>query len=254
MPRDTQGSYSLPTGTLVNAGDTIEPSQHNPAMSDIAQALSGSLSRDGLGGMRAALPMGGNRITNIGDGTLATDGASVGQVQMAAPIGAVIDYAGAISPQGWLFCGGQAVSRTTYAALFAIIGTIYGAGDGSTTFNLPDLRGRVVAGKDDMGGSNANRINNIPSATLGGAGGLKDHELVIGEIPAHSHGVTDPGHTHGYSQVSGPGGIASGVGFGQFNVQSDSAVTGISINNAGGGGAHNNVQPTLILNKIIKAA
>ena len=68
------------------------------------------------------------------------------------PSGAVLPFAGTAAPAGWLLCYGQAVSRTTYAALFNALGTAYGAGDGSTTFNLPDLRGRVPGGKDDMGG------------------------------------------------------------------------------------------------------
>ena len=67
--------------------------------------------------------------------------------------GEVVPFAGSTAPAGALFCYGQTVSRTTYAGLFAVIGTTYGVGDGSTTFNLPDLRGRVAAGKSDMGGS-----------------------------------------------------------------------------------------------------
>lgn len=74
------------------------------------------------------------------------------------PPGAMMAYAGATAPAGWLLCYGQAVSRTTYSALFAVIGTAYGAGDGSSTFSLPDLRGRVPAGRDNMGGSAASRL------------------------------------------------------------------------------------------------
>ena len=77
--------------------------------------------------------------------------------------GEIKPFAGATVPKGYLLCFGQAISRTAYAGLFAVLGTTYGAGDGSTTFNLPDLRGLVVAGKDDMGGSTANRLS---SATL----------------------------------------------------------------------------------------
>ncbi len=64
------------------------------------------------------------------------------------PVGCVIPFAGAAAPTGWLLCQGQAVSRTTYAQLFSVIGTTYGSGDGSTTFNLPDMRGRVAVGSD----------------------------------------------------------------------------------------------------------
>lgn len=76
----------------------------------------------------------------------------------AFPSGAIVAFGGATAPGGWLICDGSAVSRTTFAALFAAIATAYGAGDGSTTFNLPDLRGRAAVGKDDMGGSAANRL------------------------------------------------------------------------------------------------
>ena len=75
--------------------------------------------------------------------------------QRLVPSGTVLPFAGTTAPIGFLLCSGQAVSRSTYPDLFAAIGTTYGAGDGSTTFNVPDLRGRVPAGKDDMGGGAA---------------------------------------------------------------------------------------------------
>lgn len=93
------------------------------------------------------------------------------------PVGSVTAFAGANAPAGWLLCGGQTVSRTTYAGLFSVIGTTYGAGDGSTTFTLPDLRGRVIAGEDDMGGTAANRLTSggagINGTVLGAAGGAE---------------------------------------------------------------------------------
>lgn len=76
-----------------------------------------------------------------------------------APTGALLAYAGATAPAGWLLCDGSNVSRTTFASLFTAIGTAYGVGDGSTTFALPDLRGRAPAGKDDMGGNAAGRLS-----------------------------------------------------------------------------------------------
>lgn len=93
------------------------------------------------------------------DGIPSTDASGkVPPAQGGIPSGAIMDYAGSTEPTGWLFCAGQAVSRSTYATLFAAIGTNYGAGDGSTTFNVPDYRGRVAAGRDDMGGTNAQRL------------------------------------------------------------------------------------------------
>ncbi len=82
------------------------------------------------------------------------------------PVGSVIAYAGASAPDGWALCYGQAISRTTYANLFTVLGTTYGVGDSSTTFNVPDLRGRRPFGKDDMGGSGTSQ-REITTATMG---------------------------------------------------------------------------------------
>lgn len=106
-------------------------------------------------------------------------------------VGRVTWNAGATTPPRHLLCAGQAVSRTVYSALFLAIGTAHGSGDGATTFNVPDLRGRIPAGLDNMGGTDANRMSVIGAArnTLGGTGGSQN-------IQAHSHSLTDPGHTH----------------------------------------------------------
>jgi microcystin-dependent protein len=232
-------------------------SQHNPPMLDIEAALSSSLDRDGKGGMRAALPMGGNKITGLAPGTNPTDAATVSQLGTTAasiPLGIVLDYWGATPPEGYLFAAGQEVSRSTYAALFAVIGTSAGAGNGSTTFNLPDYRGRVSAGRESMATPATARLNSLSSSTLGAAGGSQTHTLTTAEMPAHTHGVIDPGHDHN-------GGNPTSLAINSDLGGSDAAyagftstdVTGISIASAGGGAAHNNVQPTLICNKIIRA-
>jgi microcystin-dependent protein len=175
------------------------------------------------------------------------------------PTGVVVPFAGATAPDGYLLCYGQAVSRSTYSDLFAATGTTYGAGDGSTTFNVPDLRGRVPAGKDDMGGPAANRITNggsgITGTTLGANGGAETHTLTTAQMPAHNHGVTDPSHLHNMltrADLDNSGGAgAYSAGASNLGQTSQSAFTGISIQNTGGGGAHNNTQPTIILNHII---
>ncbi len=164
------------------------------------------------------------------------------------PTGSTLPYAGLTEPTGWLFCYGQAVSRTTYASLFAIISTTYGVGDGSTTFNLPDIRGRVVAGQDDMGGSSANRLTGLSGGvdgdTLGGTGGVESHTLAVSEMPAHTH----PGSL----------GRAANSAIGTSNSATSANTGGLGFNqelqiaSQGGGSAHNNVQPTIVLNYIIK--
>lgn len=182
----------------------------------------------------------------------------VGAQEANAIFGEVRIFAGTSAPSLWLFCFGQAVSRTTYAALFAAIGTTYGAGDGSTTFNLPDLRGRVIAGQDDMGGTSANRLTGITGSVdgdvLGAVGGAESVTLDTTMIPAHGHSITDPGHIHTQGKAITVG-QNSGAGSPVFSsyADSNSAVTGISIQNTGGGLAHANVPPLIVLNYIIYA-
>jgi microcystin-dependent protein len=181
----------------------------------------------------------------------------------AIPIGGRISWDGPTAPSGWLFCYGQAVSRTTYAALFAIIGTTHGAGDGSTTFNLPDCRGRVDVGKDNMGGTAAGRIT-VPTMAgdvIGSTGGAQTHTLTTGQLPAHNHGGNTGdagGHNHNVNaflasnsggQVGAPlqpGTLGAGIATEFAGVHSH----GIAYE--GLGEAHNNVQPSIITNKIIR--
>lgn len=184
-----------------------------------------------------------NNVVQL-DGTAklpAVDGSALTGIS-GTPTGAVIPFAGTTEPSGWLFCFGQAVSRTTYAALFAVTSTTYGVGDGSTTFNLPDLRGRVVAGEDDMGGTSANRLTGLSGGvngdTLGGVGGAEAHTLSTTEIASHLHSISTVTASGGNTGVQSTGSGGSGVSR--------------NTNSTGGGGAHNNVQPTIILNYIIK--
>jgi microcystin-dependent protein len=95
--------------------------------------------------------------------------------------GSIYMFAGSTAPQGFLLCDGSAVSRTTYATLFDTIGTTYGAGDGSTTFNLPDMSGRVPVGVSQ-------------SYALASTGGEEGHVLLSSEIPTHSHEIAQHGH------------------------------------------------------------
>ncbi len=203
---------------------------------------------------------------------------------MAEAAGIVMSFAGATAPEGWLLCDGSAVSRSTYSALFDVIGTTYGAGDGSTTFNVPDLSGKVIIG---VSGTHA----------LGTNGGEETHTLLTAELPAHTHEVPQHGHantitattptlTHSVTQpaftYSRAGtnnskySLNAAGGLGGYNTNSNAAAsrstnaavadhapvactTGGSItdcaafntSSVGSDGGHNNMQPFTVLNYII---
>jgi microcystin-dependent protein len=148
-----------------------------------------------------------------------------------------------VIPDGWLVCDGSAVSRIDRARLFAVIATTYGAGDGATTFNLPDLRGRAVVGLDNMGGTVANVITGAWARNMGGRFGEENHQLTTGEMPAHAHslGTTLWPNGSGNGELEGSYGNAHAI-----NHAAVSASTG-------GSGAHNTVQPSMALCWIIRA-
>lgn len=233
-------------------------------MEDIAQALTGSLPRSGSAPMLGDLPMNNNRIRNVAAGVDPGDAVNVGQMQgLGVPIGAVIDFWGTQIPDNFMLAAGQEVSRTEYAELFAVIGTNAGAGNGATTFNLPDYRGRVGAGLDNMGGAAANRLTGLPATTFGGAGGASTVTLTTAQIPIHTHsGTTNSSgaHTHPINLYTSTQeqqllqSSTSRAGFrGTVNTGSAGAHThNFTTNATGGGASHPNVQPTIVCNKILR--
>jgi len=300
MPRNGSGTYTLPQAPFV-AGTTISSAAVNSDLSDIASALTGSLPRDGQAGMSGALKNADGSAVNpsitftadpntgfyrVGSDVIGvavagvnvasfTTGGLVGQM----PVGAVIDYANSnngAAPATWLLCYGQAVLRSTYAALFAVCGTTFGSGDGSTTFNLPDLRGVVTVGHADMGGgAPTSRLTSTyygadPSVT-GNVGGSQSKTLITANLPAYtpsgSVGVNDPGHIHGVSGVAllagafnnnGGGGGSFGAVSSSSGANTSSSFTGITASYTGsaqGGSstAFSVVQPSMIMLKIIYA-
>jgi microcystin-dependent protein len=155
-------------------------------------------------------------------------------ITVAVPAGVIVPYAGADNfiPTGYFLCDGQAISRTTYATLFGVISTTYGVGDNSTTFNVPNLKGKVPVGLDST---------QVEFDARGETGGVKEVTLDVTQIPAHSHSgqiVFDSGNDYG----SGSSGVtANGIGDSQP-----------SVGTTGGGLAHNNLQPYIVVNYIIK--
>jgi len=147
------------------------------------------------------------------------------------------------SVAGWLECNGTAVSRVTYATLFGYIGTTFGAGNGSTTFNLPDLRGRIPMGAGTGAGEKSSGTGTptgtpLTARTVGQWGGREGHQLTTAEIPSHSHSYP--------FNVSGGGGGGSTPS----NAGSGGAVS--TSNGGGNDGEHTNVQPFLVLTYLIK--
>lgn len=171
-------------------------------------------------------------------------------------------FAGSTAPTGWLLCDGSAVSRTTFAGLFAVVGTTYGAGDGSTTFNLPDFRGRVAVGRD---------AGQTEFDVLGESGGAKTHTLTTGQLPSHDHtfsGTTNTtgAHTHGLGRdQDGASGSVEWVSHSTGITGAEQTYTNAmttegnhshtisgTSGTTGSGQAHNILQPYMTINYIIK--
>lgn len=168
----------------------------------------------------------------------------IGGSFLSWPAGMGIDWWGPAEPPGARFCYGQSLLVASFPALFAALQ--YAFGGSGANFNLPDCRGRVLAGKDDMGGTSANRltgtIQNPDGDVLGAAGGAEGTTLASGHMPSHSHAPTFAGSTI----------FSNGGGGGYFiNLASTGTGGAWSTTTAGGGAAHGNLQPTIICNKLI---
>lgn len=255
MSRNGSGTYNLPAGNPVVSGTTISSTWANNTLSDIASALTGSIASDGQTPMSGTLNMTDNLIINVATPITAQDATNKTYVDttvassVAAAV-AIIDadiaainqvltgtvqmWSTASAPTGYLLCAGAAVSRTTYAALFAVIGTTFGSGDGSTTFNLPDYTNRMPYG-----------------TTIGATGGSADAVVVS---HTHTATVTDPGHSHTLGAASFNGGQFNTGSAPLGNGNTGSATTGISVSNSttGVSGTNANLPPYLGINFIIK--
>lgn len=146
------------------------------------------------------------------------------------PIGAIMPFGGESVPTGWLLCRGQELSRSSYSELYSVIGDSFGGDDERETFYLPNLKGRVIVGQD---------TTQTEFDSIGETGGEKTHTLTIQEIPAHSHGLNQPG--------------TSGSGTVQFSATISDVYSEIRTKDTGGGQAHNILQPYIVTNYIIKA-
>jgi microcystin-dependent protein len=186
----------------------------------------------------------------------------VDQISAAIPTGTVLPFAGTTAPPGFLLCDGAAVSRVDYAALFSVISIGFGGGDGVHTFNLPDLRSRLLVG--------AGQGTGLTSRALGATGGEEVHALTDAEMASHVHTATSTqaAHRHRVQSSNGvtPVLLSAATGFAAWNngatgftdgpgahlVELTTPVVQTTVDAAGSGTAHNNMPPFLALTWIIK--
>lgn len=167
------------------------------------------------------------------------------EINISTPIGIGFDYYGTKAPKNYMFADGSAISRTEYAELFEIIGTIYGEGDGSTTFNLPDKRERVSVMRKE---GSTNGTSGATMNTIGAKGGEFNHKLILKEIPSHNHRNNTSGINElvfgatGWNLYAQAKGLEAGIG----------AFWNKGVPSQGGDQPHNNLQPYLVCNYIIK--
>lgn len=261
----------IPSTAITTAADI---SMNNFGLTDVREVKFEDITipAPGIAHENAVQAAGGNLYYINGAGTAVqiTDGNQLATAlsSPALPPGATIPYAGTSAPAGWLLCDGSAVSRATYATLFGVVGTTWGVGDGSTTFNVPNMNGRVAVGT----GTYTDPTSGVITRSLAQIGGEEAHVLITNEIPSHNHtqnphnhAITDPGHTHTLTTpiyLDGDGSSfysVSNTGVALTNDTLNASGTGITINNntatnnaTGGGLSHNNMQPFAGLLYIIK--
>jgi microcystin-dependent protein len=304
MP-SSNGVYSLPPGYLAATGTTIQVSQHNPIFEDVAAALTLRLSRDGTAPMTGPINLAAGSpvapslifLGNVQSGfyPTATPGIGVGingtqvaeftagGVTGVREVGELVPWTGSSAPSDlWALPFGQTLSRAAQPELWAFAqieiaagNTLYNNGDGATTFGIPDMRGCVPAGLDNMGGTAAGRLttagSGVNGAVLGSNGGAQSETLTLAQTPAgiassgvNSIAVFANGNSSLEVPVAAAGWNDSGAslpgGGTQVPTTSSSIIAAnafsgnntISVGSTNtGGGAHANVQPTLIVNYIL---
>jgi microcystin-dependent protein len=218
------GTYNM-TATNATALGAVTATDY--ARTDIVETFATNVIVNGRVGIGDSTPS--YAVDVAGDVNVTGSFLVNGSVVAATPAGAVMQFAGTNAPSGYLLCQGQAVSRTTYAALFAVVSTTYGVGNGSSTFNVPNLVGRIPVGYD----STQAEFN-----AMGETGGAKTHTLTTNEMPRHAH-------TELY-ETADQASCINGSGY--YTRGNATTMTG----STGGGAAHNNLQPYIVLNYIIK--
>lgn len=222
MPRSGAGVYTAPPGSTATTNTQIASAAYNALVADLVADANTPrpISAGGTGASSADSALTALGATTTGKALLTAASPTAAQAVIGSqiPPGAVMHFYQSAAPSGWLKANGQAVSRVTYAALFAEIGTTGGAGDGSTTFNVPDLRGEFIRAWDDSRGVDTGRANGSAQT---------------GQNASHTHtGTADSGgaHTHTIGTSNANGGAVSVTQSG--NPVANNAIT------TGSGGTH----------------
>ena len=219
------GTPVLPSGTTLGGTAMTTPTGTGAAVLAVSPTLTG-------------VPVAPTASPGTSTTQLATT-AFVAAASAAAsvPTGTIVMFGSATAPTGYLGCDAAAVSRTTYADLFAVVGITWGAGDGSTTFNVPDLRGRAPIGTGTGSG--------LTARSLAASGGAETHTLITAEMPAHTHNYAG-------GEYSGAYDYGSNMSVGNLGTATDGRTQNFDTETVGGGGAHNNMQPFAACLFIIK--
>jgi microcystin-dependent protein len=289
LPTDANGVHSLPDGYLAVTGETVLASQHNPPLEDLSDSVTTRLPRSGVAPMTGPLKSADGTVSAPGitmasatssgwyktaDGWgFSIGGAMVAEITAggirtgARYLGELIPYAGLTAQPLTVLPYGQTLSRTTYAALWAYAqdeiaagNTLYNNGNGTTTFGILDMRGRVATIKDDLGGSAASRVTSTTMTpdgnTLGAVGGGQTATLLTANLPPYTPAGSIASSSTLSAAVSGNGGPASAGGTGQLGTTiTANTITSTFTGTAQGGTSVpvNTLQPSIVVGCLLFA-
>lgn len=230
MPSDANGVHSLPVGYLAEDGEIIQPSQHNPPLEDLSSGLTERLMRSGVAPMTGPLKLADgspsapsitfNSAPSLGFYKSGSFLASTAPIIGVLPIGlGPVPWSRTTAPPGWVLCYGQTLSRTAYPDLWIVAqaeiaagNPMYNNGNGTTTFGIVDMRGRVAAAYGAMGGVDSGRL----SGGMGGGVGVQSYAMSLSQLPNFAPAASGffVGNPLGVASLQGPNILGGGSGAG----------------------------------------